>query len=129
MHLNLLAVAGGAAVGAVLRYLIGAWAVARLGAGFPYGTLAVNLAGCLLIGVLLTVAVERGTAEPLRLLLVTGLLGGFTTFSAFGYECYSLILRGQWAAAATYVAASVLGGLLLVAVGAWGASAFAPVAR
>lgn len=119
MNLNLLAVAAGAAIGAVLRYLIGAWAAARLGSAFPYGTLAVNLAGCLLIGALLALAAERGMAEPLRLLIVTGLLGGFTTFSAFGYESYSLIVRGQWQLALLYVVVSVLGGLLLVVLGAW----------
>lgn len=119
MSINLLAVAGGAAVGAVCRYLLGAWVMARVGAGFPLGTLIINLLGCLLIGVILTLAAGRLVfSEPLRLLLVTGLLGGFTTFSAFGYETYSLLLRGQWPAAALYVAASVLGGLLCVLLGA-----------
>jgi CrcB protein len=120
MSLNLLAVAGGAAVGAVLRYLLGAWVTARAGPGFPFGTLLINLIGCLLIGVVLTLAAGRlPLKEPVRLLLVTGLLGGFTTFSSFGYETYSLVLRGAWPAALAYVAASVAGGLLLVAAGAW----------
>jgi CrcB protein len=120
VSVNLLAVAGGAATGAVCRYLLGAWLAARLGTGFPYGTLLINLLGCLLIGLILTLAAERlALSEPLRLLLVTGLLGGFTTFSAFGYETYSLALRGQWPAATLYIAASVLGGLLCVLLGAW----------
>lgn len=120
MGVNLLAVAGGAAVGAVLRYLLGIWITARMGPGFPFGTLAINLIGCLLIGLILTLA-ARGAplGEPARLLLVTGLLGGFTTFSAFGYETYSLILGGRLPAAAAYVGASVAGGLLCVALGAW----------
>lgn len=120
MSLNVLAVGAGAAVGAILRYVLGAWVVARLGGAFPYGTLLINLVGCLLIGVVLTLAAEHVPfPEPVRLLLVTGLLGGFTTFSSFGYETYSLILRGQWPAALAYVTASVAGGLLLVAAGAW----------
>ena len=120
MSINLLAVAGGAATGAVCRYLLGAWLAARLGTGFPYGTLLINLLGCLLIGLILTLAAERlALSEPLRLLLVTGLLGGFTTFSAFGYETYSLALHGQWPVAILYIAASVVGGLLCVLLGAW----------
>jgi CrcB protein len=117
MNLNIGAVAAGAAVGAVLRYLIGTWAIAHFGDGFPYGTLLINLAGCFLIGVLLAIAVERGMHEALRLLLVTGLLGGFTTFSAFGYETYSLLIRERWLLALLYVLGSVLGGLLCVAAG------------
>lgn len=117
---NLLAVAGGAAVGAVARYLLGAWITARAGGHFPYGTLTINLIGCLLIGVILTLAAEHiKLSETLRLLLVTGLLGGFTTFSSFGYETFSLLVRGQLAAALAYVLLSVAGGLLCVVGGAW----------
>lgn len=116
---NLLAVAAGAAVGAVARYALGAWITARVGGAFPYGTMAVNLIGCLLIGVILTLAAEHvKISQTMRLFLVTGLLGGFTTFSSFGYETYSLILRGQWPAAAAYVSLSVSGGLLFVWLGA-----------
>jgi fluoride exporter len=116
---NMVAVAVGAAVGANLRYLISLWAAQRLGAAFPYGTLIINVVGCLVIGVLLTLAAYRLTlSEPIRLLLVTGLLGGFTTFSSFGWETYALIVAGDWRAAGLYVAGSVVLGLLGVFLGA-----------
>lgn len=117
--LNMLAVALGAAVGANLRYGITLWATQRFGPLFPYGTLLINLLGCLAIGVLLTLAASRvAMSEPVRLLLVTGLLGGFTTFSSFGYETYVMIQEGRWQAAALYVVVSVLLGLLAVFIGA-----------
>jgi len=78
----LLLVAAGGAIGSVLRYLISLLAVAHLGTGFPWGTLAVNVIGSGAIGVLAGLGVGGGA----RLLLVTGLLGGFTTFSAFSLE-------------------------------------------
>ncbi len=117
--LNMLAVALGAAIGANLRYGITLWATQRFGPLFPYGTLLINLLGCLSIGVLLTLASNRlSMSEPMRLLLVTGLLGGFTTFSSFGYETYVMIQEGRWQAAALYVVVSVLLGLLAVFIGA-----------
>jgi fluoride exporter len=111
-------VGAGAFVGANARYLLGQWAAERFGSGFPYGTLAINLLGSLLIGAFLGLS---GTPlEPSgswRLLIVTGLLGGFTTFSAFSYETYALLSLGRWAEALLYVAASVLLGLLATAGG------------
>ncbi|MFN3371983.1 MAG: fluoride efflux transporter CrcB [Chloroflexus sp.] len=115
---NVLAIALGAAIGANLRYGIGLWAAQRFGTAWPYGTLIINLLGCLLIGVLLTLAANRLTlSEPVRLMLVTGLLGGFTTFSTFGYESFSLFNAGNWLAALGYVGGSVVGGLIAVVVG------------
>jgi CrcB protein len=117
--LNMLAVALGAAVGANLRYLLSGWVAQRLGSGFPYGTLLINVVGCLTIGALLTLAATRLTlSEPVRLLIVTGLLGGFTTFSSFGYETYALIGGGDWLGAALYVAGSLALGLGAVFLGA-----------
>lgn len=118
--LNILAVAIGAAIGANLRYGISLWAAQRFGNAFPYGTLLINILGCIVIGGLLTLAATRlPLSEPLRLLLVTGLLGGFTTFSSFGWEVYGLINSGNWLAAGIYVAGSVLIGILGVFLGAW----------
>jgi CrcB protein len=118
--LNMFAVAIGAAVGANLRYLISTWAAQRFGSGFPYGTLLINVTGCLVIGIVLTLAATRITlSEPLRLLVVTGMLGGYTTFSSFGYETFALIGGGNWAAAAIYMAGSLALGLGAVFVGAW----------
>lgn len=116
--LNMLAIAFGAAIGANLRYGLATWAAQRLGTAWPYGTFIINVLGCLVIGALLTLAATRlPLSEPVRLLLVTGLLGGFTTFSTFSYEAYSLALAGRWGGAAAYVAASVGLGLLATAVG------------
>ncbi|WP_298490484.1 fluoride efflux transporter CrcB [uncultured Chloroflexus sp.] len=115
---NVLAIALGAAIGANLRYGIGLWAAQRFGTAWPYGTLIINLLGCLLIGVLLTLTANRLTlSEPVRLMLVTGLLGGFTTFSTFGYESFTLFNAGNWLAALGYVGGSVVGGLIAVIVG------------
>lgn len=115
---NVLAIALGAAIGANLRYGIGLWAAQRFGTAWPYGTFIINLLGCLLIGVLLTLAANRLTlSEPVRLMLVTGLLGGFTTFSTFGYESFTLFSAGNWLAAAGYVGGSVVGGLIAVVIG------------
>lgn len=117
---SLLAVGAGGALGAVLRYLmasqVGRWA----GSGFPWGTLAVNLLGALLIGLIVGLAarfIELG--EGLRLFLVTGVLGGFTTFSAFSLEVGLMIERQQWMAALAYVAVSVIGCVALVLGAMW----------
>lgn len=116
---NILAVAVGAAIGANLRFGLASWAASRLGTAWPYGTFLINVLGCLLIGMLLTLAATRmPLSEPMRLLLITGLLGGFTTFSTFGYEAFALITAGNWLAAALYVGASVVVGLLAVVLGA-----------
>lgn len=99
---HVLLVAAGGAVGSVLRYLVSLWSVHAFGTGFPWGTLAVNVAGSAAIGL----CAGLGVAGPWRLLLVTGVLGGFTTFSAFSLEAALLWEREPWLAAA-YVLASV----------------------
>ncbi|MGI9128784.1 MAG: fluoride efflux transporter CrcB [Roseomonas sp.] len=109
--LSLLLVALGGATGSVLRYAISHAGVMLFGAGFPWGTLAVNIIGSALIGVLGAL----GIAGEARLLLVTGLLGGFTTFSAFSLETGLLWERAPWVAV-LYVVVSVLGGLAAFAV-------------
>ena len=110
----ILLVAGGGAVGSVLRYALSVLAVQSLGAGFPWGTLAVNVIGSALIGV----CGGLGVSGEWRLLLVTGMLGGFTTFSAFSLETGLLWQRAWWLAAA-YVAASLVLGLAAFAVCFW----------
>ena len=112
---QVLAVAGGAALGALLRWLAGLWLNAQW-AGFPLGTLLVNGVGGLLIGLALVVF-ERSPNELLRLLLVTGFLGGLTTFSAFSVESLLLLQRGQWALAVGHTLAHVLGALVCAAFG------------
>ncbi len=115
-----LAVALGGALGSVARYGIGVMAARFLGAAFPWGTLAVNLAGCLAIGAGAAIAESRGASEATRLFLFAGVLGGFTTFSAFGLETARLFGDGQSARAAANVAANLLGGLIAV----WAGTAF-----
>ncbi len=125
--LNLVAIALGAAIGANLRYGLSTWAAQRLGTAWPYGTFLVNVLGCLVIGILLTLAATRlSLSEPLRLFLVTGLLGGFTTFSTFGYESFTLITRGDWLGAGLYIGGSMIVGLAAVFLGASLARLFGP---
>jgi CrcB protein len=108
-------VAGGAAVGALARWAAGLWLNARW-AGFPLGTLFVNAIGGLLIGMVLA-WLERSPNEPLRLLLVTGFLGGLTTFSAFSAESLLMLQRGHFGLAAGHTLAHVLGALACTALG------------
>jgi len=85
--------------------------------GFPYGTLAVNLAGCLLIGLIAAFFVHSpGPASYIKPALIIGLLGGFTTFSSFGFEALTLLRNGSVGLAGTYIIASNVGGIAL----AWG---------
>ncbi len=110
----------GGAFGSITRYLLATWTMQALAPQkFPLGTFVVNLAGCLVAGLLAGLA-ERWpgwlTAD-LRLLLFVGVLGGFTTFSAFGLETAQLLRRGEWLVASGYVGGSVLLGLAAVLLG------------
>lgn len=108
-------VALGGAIGAVLRYLVGTAVQAGTGPGFPWGTLAVNVVGCLVIGVVSALADRRGDVTPeTRAFLVVGVLGGFTTFSAFANETMYAARSGSTSTAVLNVLASV--GLCLAAV-------------
>ena len=100
-------VALGGAVGASARYLTGVAALRLMGPGFPWGTLAVNVVGSFLMGGLV-VALAQFSATRFAPLLMTGLLGGFTTFSAFSLDAVTLWERGAVAQAVSYVAASVV---------------------
>ena len=113
--LQALTVALGAAIGALLRWRAGLWLNASW-AGFPLGTLLVNTVGGVLIGVALA-WFEQVPNELLRLLLVTGFLGGLTTFSAFSVESLLLLQRGDWWLAAAHTLAHVLGALLCAGLG------------
>jgi CrcB protein len=117
-----LAVAAGAALGGLARWQIGLWLNPRHGL-LPLGTLSVNLVGGLLIGFALVLQ-ARPDQQLWRLLVVTGFLGGLTTFSAFSAESLSLLQRGQWAWALAHGALHVLGALAAAAVGAWLAQRF-----
>ncbi|MGB3328692.1 MAG: fluoride efflux transporter CrcB [Thermomicrobiales bacterium] len=108
----------GAAIGANLRYLVGRLMATWLGAGFPWGTLTINVTGSFLIGVIATLLGERLTVPgEWRIFLVVGLLGGYTTFSSFSLEAVVLFNAGRWLAATGYILASVLLGVLACVLG------------
>ena len=110
---TMLVIAVGAAVGANLRYALSLWAARQWGTAFPYGTLLINVSGSFAIGVVMVLLTTRFTSgNAWRLLLVTGLLGGFTTFSSFSYESYMLLISGSWLAAGVNILASVGMGLV-----------------
>ena len=119
------AVVVGGGVGSFLRFSAGAWVVHHHpSAKFPWATLGVNWAGCLLIGMICGWVENRTMlGVSLRYFLITGFLGGFTTFSAFGMETIYLFKRGEGGLAWTYILASVLGGLLLAWAGEKGSVA------
>jgi CrcB protein len=116
---NILLVGLGGFIGSVARYKLGGWLLHLTAQEkFPYSTFAVNVVGCLVVGVLAGLAEKHEMFGPgARLLLFTGLLGGFTTFSAFGLETMFLLRRGEPWTAALYVVASVLLGLVAVWLG------------
>jgi CrcB protein len=123
MRSLLLAMTGGA-IGAALRWQAGRFALDRFGPDFPWGTWLVNLAGGFLAGLAAGLLLRQGSAgEPLRLLLLVGLLGGFTTFSAFSLETAFMLERGRHLAAAGYAVSSCAGSVLLVFAGLWIAQA------
>lgn len=113
----------GGALGAIARWKLGGWVLhLTVQQKFPYATFAVNVAGCLAIGILAGLAERHDMfGQATRLFLFTGLLGGFTTFSAFGLETLFLLRRGEPWIAALYVCASVLVGLAAVWAGWRGA--------
>ena len=107
----------GAGLGGVTRYAVSAWIQDAAGAGFPWGTLVVNVSGSLLLT--FVYAVLEGTTAPAewRAFLGIGILGGYTTFSTFSYETVRLMQDGDWGRASAYVAASVLASLGAAMVG------------
>ena len=119
MYGNLISVAIGGAVGASLRYLTGIGVVRLLGhTPFPVGIILVNVLGSFLMGVFVVAAAHRGLTH-LSPLVMTGFLGGFTTFSAFSLEAVTLYERGDVGQAALYVALSVVLSIAGLIMGLW----------
>ena len=116
MILTAFTVALGGAIGATLRWLTGILTLRIMGQGFPWGTVSVNVLGSLLMGVVVVALAEKGgmRAAPF---LKTGLLGGFTTFSAFSLDAVALMERGQFNLAVAYVGGSVIIGLAALVFG------------
>ncbi|VVT22406.1 fluoride efflux transporter CrcB [Rhizobium sp. EC-SD404] len=118
VHTLLVALGGG--LGAALRHLTNLAALRLLGPNFPFGTLAVNVIGSFLMGVLVEVVARRfGASAELRLFLATGVLGGYTTFSAFSLDTIVLWERGAPGVAVAYVGLSVLLSLAAIIGGLW----------
>ncbi len=118
----------GGAAGTGARYLLGGWLLAALGASFPYGTLAVNLIGSFLIGVIMQVSfTTRLIAPALRLALTTGFMGGFTTYSTFNYETVRYFREGGlymgFLNLTVMITACLVGGFLGVILAQWWVSA------
>jgi CrcB protein len=115
---QILYISGGAILGANLRFFVGVWSARLWGVAFPWGTLLVNVAGCLLIGLFFGIGAQRGNVSPeLRLFFVVGFLGAFTTFSSFGWESIGLLRSGDLLLSLLYIAGSNLLGLAAVAAG------------
>ncbi len=114
MH-PLIPVMAGGAIGAGLRYFVSLALPMR--AGWPLGTLVANLIGGFVMGLLAALLVRGQAGETARLFLGVGILGGFTTFSAFSLEGFRMIEQGQWSLALGYALASVMGAILAVAAG------------
>lgn len=117
---SVLLVGAGSFVGGALRYMISLLMKGTCGASFPWATLAVNLAGCLLIGIVYALFSRyASTSHALCLLLTTGFCGGFTTFSAFANEGVVMLQSGNTGVFFIYVLTSVVAGIALAALGYW----------
>ena len=117
MYRSMLVFIGGG-IGAVFRYLLAGWVYKVVGTDFPYGTLAVNVIGCFVIGLFLTMAEDRFLISPdFRIFFAVGILGGFTTFSTFSFETVELLRDGALAIGLLNVAVSVVVGLTATWVG------------
>lgn len=109
---------GGAGIGGTLRYGVNALALRALGPDYPLGTLVINVTGCFVMGLIAAWLALRGdTSQPWRLFLMTGVLGGYTTFSAFSLDLMTLWERGDPLAAILYGLVSIIGSVIAVGVG------------
>ncbi len=118
MNITFLAsVAAGGAIGAALRYMVAVKALALFGPGFPWGTLFVNIVGSFAMGLVFEFFADRITPNTVQLFLMTGILGGFTTFSAYSLEVVSMMGNRDYVIAALYATGSVLASALALLAG------------
>jgi CrcB protein len=116
--LRLFLIATFGAIGTLVRYGLQGLLQIRMGSTFPYGTLFINLTGCFFLGLLGQIMLNRMIISPeWRVAITVGFFGGYTTFSSFGWETAKMMETGEWLRATTYVAASVIFGLLLSVAG------------
>ena len=121
-----LLIALGGAVGAILRYVVGAVAAQRLGTRFPAGTLIINLTACFVIGLVMEYLNRHaGLSAAWRYLIPVGFIGAYSTFSTFEYEMWAECGRGDYRVAMLYMVVSLVGGFAAVSLGARAGRAFA----
>jgi CrcB protein len=116
---NLLLVVVGGGIGAGVRHLANIGALRLFGPSYPWGTMAINIIGSFVMGLFVASLIRRGGSNELRLFVATGILGGFTTFSAFSLDFATLWERGATVPALGYALASVLGAITALFVGLW----------
>lgn len=115
---NLLYIGAGGFLGAISRYLLSVWVGQRFGRSFPLGTFTVNILGCFIIGLLMTLLTDKLLVSyRCRLFLIIGFIGSFTTFSTFEYETGALLRDGEWFIAAMNVALSLFIGFIALKAG------------
>lgn len=107
----------GGFIGSILRLLISEFVQTKSLGSFPYGTLVVNIIGCFLIGLVFSIVEKGALSAELRFFIATGIIGGFTTYSAFSYETFSLLRDGQIWAGISYILLSIVLGLLSTMAG------------
>ena len=113
----LLLIGTGSFIGGILRYLLSFFITSKSNSYFPFGTLTVNIIGCMLIGLLFGLSEKVNLSQEWRLFLATGILGGFTTFSAFSNESFGMIRDGQLVYAISYISLSVFVGIAATFLG------------
>ncbi|RVC41870.1 MAG: fluoride efflux transporter CrcB [Mesorhizobium sp.] len=116
---NLLLVVIGGGIGAGIRHLTNMGALRLVGPNYPWGTMAINILGSFAMGLFIAVLARRGGSNEVRLFVATGILGGFTTFSAFSLDFATLWERGATLPAFGYALASVIGAILALFLGLW----------
>ncbi len=120
MMIEMLLVAVAGAMGALSRFAVSSWTRTLWGESFPYGTLAVNVLGCLFLGLIMTSSLlDNLMSLEFRMALTIGFLGAFTTFSTFGYETMRYVESGDWTTAALNITANVMLGLIATFAGIW----------
>ena len=116
---ELLLIGAGGFLGAIARYGLSGWLARLSGGNWPWGTLAVNVIGCLALGALMAYGQRQGLEAHLRLFLTVGILGAFTTFSTFGYETMVLLRAGSYWQAMSNVTLNLMLGMSAVWIGQW----------